>query len=397
VVLVALSATFAPNLAAQRKDPAESAGFGDDPYTRGDAEMLAGLGYQRTGRMTWMNHDTPRIEEDLGNLPLRWIETEHFKIGCALPEVDVPRGREVREALGDELAALRERLPTVPRKARTLDPWLRTHLYAMRLERLYDRVQQVLGVTDEDFVRTRAGAPRAEPWRGRGAYLGLEGKFHVLLCEKQSTLGRYLRNYVGVDAETPYRWYEPNCDASLFVTCSEFAEGAFSEPHKMHAHVVFNVTHVLLAAFGGYLSDKPVWIVEGLAHGLRREITDEINDFSALDGDRLIAYREREWVEKVKQRLRHDLVRPWSEIAHATDAESFTLVDHVAVWSRTTWLLETRGEDAIGRYLASLSGRRIAESERATAFDRAFRTAFGADPDELDAEWKDWAKRQREK
>ena len=93
----------------------------------------------------------PHIDDFLQYVQILWIETPHFRIGINLPAYTVPMDPVIRAKIRDELTRLAEKLPRVNPKARRLDPWLRAHLVAHRLEKLYAETQSLFGVKDEDF------------------------------------------------------------------------------------------------------------------------------------------------------------------------------------------------------------------------------------------------------
>lgn len=357
-----------------------------DPYTKNEPEALARAGYVSLGPFTWGDrHDSLRVAEDLGGA-IRWIETAHFKIGSTLPAKAVPRDKEQRGRTAAELAELAEKLPEVKSETRTLDPWLRTHLFAHRLEGLYARVSELLGVDDGAFV------PNGQ--LGRGPHLGVRGKFLVLLCDKQSTCGRYLSTFAGISPEQPSRWYYPDTDCFLFATAEEYGDGAFRADIALHAHVVFNVGHCLLDAYKGYSYVLPSWWKEGLCHSLRRAVSTEHNNYSRI-ADPGRAYAVYDWDVKVRQRLDHELIRPLAEIAGVADCEGFTLVDHMACWSRVEFLLAER--EKFAAFVARMKG---AVDSRGMPLDhaglvelqaRAIRDELGhADAEALDAAWAKW-------
>ena len=118
---------------------------GEDPYTRSQPETLDALGYVRIGPMPWGSTDTTALSAELGDPDLRWIETEHFRLGCSLAEVAVRQNKRMRSSLGDDLEELAAKLPQLrPQAVRKLDPWLRAHLFAHRLECLYERVEDMI-------------------------------------------------------------------------------------------------------------------------------------------------------------------------------------------------------------------------------------------------------------
>ena len=125
-----------------------------DPYTNNEPEAYKAAGYERFHRV--MIHEDLSVTEVMQvlgeGLEMIWVETEHFVIGSTLPKYKLPGDKILKERVAEEYERLREVLPEIPKKApRTLDRWLRVHLYAMRCEEVYDRVQEILGVTDESF------------------------------------------------------------------------------------------------------------------------------------------------------------------------------------------------------------------------------------------------------
>lgn len=402
-----VSALFAAPLVAQDDEPERKAP--PDPYTEGREEALEALGYVRMGRLTWADdHDTARIEEDLGKLPFRWIETAHFRIGCALPKLDVPRDKDDRKVLREELEELATRLPNLrPRSVRELDPWLRAHLFAHRLEKLYARFTEIAGVDDavfpaEDAPFFRGDTPPNQKWMGRGPYLGMKGKFLVLLCPTGAACTRYLRTYTEAlhGDEMPSRWYFDRADAFLFATAPDYGDGAFRTDRAMHAHVVFNVAHNLIDALKGYSYEIPAWWKEGLAHVLRREVSVEHNNYSEIDENSQRAYQTFDWDVKVRQRDDHGLVRPLGEILDLTRCTDFDLVDHAACWSRVSYLLEEYEPTAFATFLDRMKGQVDAqgaapEPETLARLQReALQEAFGCDAAELDATWRAWMRRK---
>jgi hypothetical protein len=88
-----------------------------DPYTLGEAETLARVGHASFGPFLWGDgHSTAQVEQELGGVPLIWVETAHFKLGSSLPEYtdakDIGERAKRRDAApgggGSECARLRE-------------------------------------------------------------------------------------------------------------------------------------------------------------------------------------------------------------------------------------------------------------------------------------------------
>ncbi|MFO1051700.1 MAG: hypothetical protein U1F36_05765 [Planctomycetota bacterium] len=394
---------------AQEKDEPRRAE--PDPWIKDDDGALARLGYVAVGRIPFGDgHDSVRMQEDLGELPLLFVETAHFRLCCELPAFDMPRDKERRARLLPELEALSRKLPKLdPRKLRSVDPWLRAHLFAQRLEDLYSEFARIAGVEDAAFPPAdqtfyfRGDAPPRwrDPWMGRGPFLGQRGKFLVALFRKTSTCGRYLSTFTGAGRDSPTRWYFEKSDAALFATAIDFADGAYRDDEALYAHVIHNVTHCLIDALRGYSYDVPVWWSEGLCHWLRREHCPEHNDFEAIKETDKRAYTVFDWPEKVRQRVGNGLVRPLHDIGDRFRCDDFDLVDHMTCWSRVDFLLSQFPAERFAAFLRGMKGlvdaRGAAPSpEQVCAAQRKLiEEVFGCDPDRLDEQWREWVTRNR--
>ena len=194
LLLTSLALTVTLSAQSQRKRA------GVDPYTGGDQAQLKPLGYASMGPFELgTGHGTADVEELLGTEPLIWIETAHFRIGCSLSPLAL-RGpqdwsKDWVKSVRGELGELRPKLPKgrLKKRVKSLDPWLRAHLMAQRLERLYAEVSSVLGRDDAWFVNGSQNANDPETFAGVGPYLGMAEKQVVLLLQKSGGLARYTR------------------------------------------------------------------------------------------------------------------------------------------------------------------------------------------------------------
>ncbi len=333
---------------------------------------------------------------------------EYKKPGRPPKDMGRPKKKKLEEMT--ELERLAKKLPRLrPKSLRELDPWLRAHLHAQRLEELYAEVRELCGVTDDSFppegqtfyFRGDAPPQYRDPWRGRGPHLGNKGKFLVLLLGKQSTCGRYLSTFTGAKPDAPSRWYFEASDSFVFATAIDFGEGAFRSDLALHAHVTHNVVHCLLDAYKGYSYTVPVWWKEGLAHWFRRQLTEEHNNFEAIKAADKRAFTEFDWEEKVRMRAAHGLIRPLREVMVESTCQDFDLVDHMACWSRIEFLRSGFPREKLAQFLDLVKGQVDQRGNAATRdqlLDRqreALQTAFGLDPDALDERWQAWLKKPR--
>ena len=132
-----------------------------DPYTKNDPVRMKMAGYISFGPFPFGEIgtkivDTAHVDKHLSYARIIWVETAHFRIGSSLGRWSIPTEIEVRRKLRAELERLKLKLGNkVNPKTRVLDPWLRLHLTAQRMEELYAEIQDWLGVEDSEFLDFR--------------------------------------------------------------------------------------------------------------------------------------------------------------------------------------------------------------------------------------------------
>ena len=266
-VLSALSASAPPLLAWQGKQEADEAyeEFESiDPYTRNDPEAMQELGYSAFAPFLWHKGErTDGVRETMGGMSMLFVETEHFKIGSTLTTYELPNDREERAKVADELARLKKKVRFRPPR-KELDPWLRLHLYAQRVEDTYATFLRDFGIETDDFISS-------------GPHLGQPGKFLVLLCQRKSELARYVKAYMNAEVEDVFRW--GFAEDSFFVGASmESIELSWQEPDEepfdamLHCTIVANLAANLLDAYRGNFYAAPRWLTFAIGHHHVRRI-----------------------------------------------------------------------------------------------------------------------------
>ncbi len=317
----------------------------EDPYTEGDPEAWKKAGYERFGSFPFVDrHRTVKIDEVLGEAGSLWLETKHFRLGCTLADYKIPSGdRKQRTKIREELERLAEIIPNVNPKTKKLDRWLRLHLWAMRLEELWDDVGEILEVTDEDFPLGPGQLVNGE-YRGEGPYLGMKDKYTVILFEKESGLGRFAQRFAGREERQPFR-HAFSSGSLFFGACTETSNSFWADDTKMHTLVVFNVAHNLLDGYQGYYWSLPVWLPEGISHILSRRIDERFNNFSFVEEASTELRKEWNWPPKVRKRVKNEIVPDGKTVMRWTAYNKLKFVNHLSVWSRVDFLLETRPQE----------------------------------------------------
>lgn len=375
-----------------------------DPYTKNKPELLAKAGYVSYGPFPFGNIadkvvTSTQIDDAIEHTEILWIETRHFRIGCNLPAWTVPMDPETRGKIRKELETLAIKLPSVNPKTRTLDPWLRAHLSAQRLEDLYTEVSTLFGVKDEDFpadptkVVNNAGAR----YMGYGPYLGMKDKYLVLMFDKLGPYRQYLKDFAGRDTKFPQRWHFKESSSILFGVATE-CDGAFlKHDTAMHCALAFNVGQNLLDGFRYYSYDLPVWIREGWSHWLLRRIDPKWNQFDQQEGSAAELKTTWKWEPYCRNLVTSSgKFAPFPEVFGWRDFGNITFNDHVAIWSRMDWLM-SQGPEKWQKFLFLVKGRVDAQwfpdqTDLVGATRDALQQAYGVSVLDFDRRWAEWVK-----
>jgi len=119
----------------QGQDAKEEAFDKVDPYTRGDPKAMERSGYVVSyGPFAWAEGvRTTDVAEAIGGGDVLWLETPHFKIGSTLASYHLHNDVREQKALEAEFTRLKSKLSGFGQVHNRLDPWLRFHLFALRL------------------------------------------------------------------------------------------------------------------------------------------------------------------------------------------------------------------------------------------------------------------------
>ena len=367
-----------------------------DPYTEGDPDAMAKAGYVRFAPFRWAADQTTEVVEDtLGGMPLLWVETEHFKIGSSLDAYEFGVDREEKEVLGEELKRLKKRIPGIKRKVKELDPWLRLHLFAMRLEELYDSFLEEFGYTDDSFPAPKGSVP----YLGKGKYLGLEDKFCVLLLEKKSSMARYTGTYCGRVIDTTYRSYFQKTDTLFFGMAFESLEGMFHSDKAIHYAVVFNLIQNMSNGFRGYTHEAPMWWNIGLARWFARRADPRWLLYTAsLTAGVRVDEKEAEWGRKVRARVEQDFYPSMADLMAKTSFDELDFADHMMIWSRVDYIMSLKTElkqNLIVTFQepAGWAGAVNSDAKPEDQFHAVIGNALRMELDDFDKEWARFVRR----
>ena len=362
---------------AKKRDKEEA--WRVDPHGCQDPETQKRLGYVSLGPFPFGDdHGTAEIEQTLGGVKLLWTETAHFRFGSGLPAYTLGLDKDEKQKLGDEVKRLKLKLGKLKFDGKQLDPWLRHHLFAQRIEDCYEDFCKRLGVDE-------AATPR----------LGQKGKFAVLLLEKASAFGRYQVRYLKVTNDGPQRHNFIDSGVMFYGSATEHGQGAMRNDTALHCQTVFNLIHNFVAAYKGYYYTTPLWWEEGLAHWFERRIDPKRNSFSYLADVEGAATKEWDWKPKIRARVGFDHFVPFARMLEWQKYEELNFADHMMVWSRVDYVMSL-GDDKFAAIMNELKGRQDSRGipptpeQLVTIQLAALQKVLSCDPKGFDQAWKQW-------
>ena len=369
-----------------------------DPYTRGEDERMEAVGYVGFGPFGWHGTDTTTdVRLVLGDSPVLWVETEHFRIGSTLVTYPYSGDREERSKLEDELDRLEDRMGRIKPPKKELDPWLRLHLFAQRAEEQYAAFLEDFGLEEADVAE-------------KGPYLGWPQKFRLLLCERQSEYQRFVRHYLGGESESAWRYFDDR-SAMGYAVNLEFLRRIYRQPEDPNADKkVVPIDAVLQASVASGLGilfveglrqnvlDAPLWLSRAYGHRCVRRIDPRwVTDFGLAE-HRTVDEEHYLWEPRVRNLCKIEYFAPAREMFAWDDHAALGVREHMTAWSRLDYMLDGLDGDDRGfvldlcRFNRS-GGPRGTPEERVELQVQALEAHYGVTPEELDEGWRAWVKK----
>lgn len=338
---------------------------------------------------------TADVEECLG-ARVRWVETEHFLVGSTLRTYRLRGDQREAKKLDQELARLARRLARWKPPRNELDPWLRLHLYAQRLEEQHADFLRRFGLADADFAGPRAGtgAPSGQGpgYMGEGPWLGQERKFAVLLFDRSSHHGRFAKRWYAREPTASYREWLPGGGVLLAVDAQAWREHGFELDAVLHCVVAHDLAMNQVEGLRKSWGAAPLWFRLGVAYGYSRRVDERWTvyaerTFRGAEGDSWV------WEPRIRGLVSNKGGASWAEMLAWSDPARLKPHDHMLAWSRVDWLCGAKDADLRALALAfSERPAEVPEADRArVARERqveALRAATGRSPEELDEAWR---------
>ncbi len=379
-------ALAAPAFAQKKKDAADPSAC---PYCQNDPALLQAAGLVSHGGFPFGITDTAKVDEFLIGSEIRWIETPNFRIGFGLGSHKVKFAEKKKYI--EELGRLAVALPAVDPETTTIDPWLRTHLFAQRAEDIHKRFLQVIQGEGKKFA-DGSGKWEGE-YMGEGPYLGMKDKYEVLLLPTEAMHVKFLTEHAGLQIKNSQRWHFIDQGKIALIAHTEQAKLRVDE--AMHAHLAFNLAHNLYDGLLHYSYDTPVWLHEGLAHVFEREVSTKYNSFDSGEGAVAEVSSKSNWGPEVMKLIAGSQAPRMAELMSLKSYSELKLPHHYTTWSAVEYLMKTQ-PDAFAKFLWAIKSCKnssgVPTGENLIEYHRQkFKEIFEMNYAEFDEAWRAWA------
>lgn len=360
------------------------------PWCKNDAELMTKSGLVSHGAVPIGTGDSKGLAEKFPGPEWIFAETAHIRWAFSLGHEKVDN--EDQERVAAELARLRAIFPKIPEKLKRLDPWLRLHMLALRGEDFYARFQKLLGVTDADFPAERTATG---PFMGAGRYLGEKDKFEVIIHATRAAHREHALQITGAAINDAVRWHYPELHKLTVVLPAEDAD--LRRDRWLFPYVVHNLSHACLSAYKHFSYDPPLWIDEGLALALEKEIEPRSTTNDGDEGTFREAKGPTDWAAAAKKLILSTKAVPLATLMHVQDFGSLDRDATLTSCSMARFLIAEHPQE-LARFLGGIKGqldeRGVPSGRDLPGLQRGLlKDIWGWTPPAFDEAWKVWAVR----
>ncbi len=314
-----------------------------------DQALLQRAGLVSHGPMPFGTYDSAWIEANLLAPGWVFLETKHLRLAFGLSEAKVESAERARVDLN--WIRLRAAFPALPESVQRLDRWQRAHLLALELEDFYQRFQRLLGVDDDAFPAER---DMSGPFMGDGRFLGEKDKFEVVIHHTRSSHVEFC-TALGTGAPTDsLRIHVPRLHKLLVSVPAEDAD--LRSTRWLLPHVVHNLSHALFCAYKHFSYDPPLWIDEGLALCMEKEIEPRSTTNEGEEGGKSDARGPSDFRAAARKLALSPKAPRLAELAAKKEFGEFDADDKVALWGMLRFLIEEH-PDRLAEFLGRIKGQ----------------------------------------
>jgi hypothetical protein len=248
-----------------------------------------------------------------------------------------------------------------------------------------------LGVTDADFPPERSAQG---PYMGNGRYLGEADKFEVVIHSVRATHVPFTQSFTGAGVTDAVRWHLH--DQHKMIVSVPAEEPDLRQDRWLFPHVAHNLSHLFFCAYKHFSYDPPVWLDEGLAHAMEKEIEPESMTTDGEEGTLRDTKGPPDWGKAARAIVAGNKDRSLADLLHAKEFAELDMSANIMAWSKVRFLIETEPErfaKFLGIVKGQLDAQGIPNGQKLDDLQRtALRDLWSWSPSDFDAAWRAWLK-----
>jgi hypothetical protein len=362
------------------------------PWCKNDPALMKAAGIVSHGPIPIGPKGSAWIVSNLPTTQWVFLETAHIRWASSLGTCNVEM--EDKQRVLAELARLKLVLPTVPDEPKRLDPFLRLHLFAMKGEEFYARFQKLLGVTDADFApQTKTG----QPYMGAGPFLGEKDKFELVIHASRATHSLFTKEFAGVTVPDALRYHLK--EQHKMIASVQAEDPDLKKDKWLFPHVVHLLSHLCLCAYKHFNYDPPLWLDEGLALCMEKEIDPASTTLEGEEGGKVMVHGPKDWWVGTRKMVADGDQRRLGQLLVLKELSQLDEDSKLTCWSMLRFLIDVHGEK-LAPFLGGVKGQ-LDEKGAPSSTDlpelqrKLMKDLWGWNPVSFDDAWTTWVRAQK--
>jgi hypothetical protein len=222
----------------------------------------------------------------------------------------------------------------------------------------------------------------------------MKEKYEVLIVPNEAVHVEFLLEQAGLRIRNTQRWHFT--DRGAISVSMHAQQGNLRSDAGMHGHLAFNLAHNLYDGLNHYSYDTPVWLHEGLAHFMEREVDPANNSFDGGEGAVADVTSKSNWKPDVLKLIADDAAPRMAELMALKNYGELKLPHHFTTWSMVDFLIQTRPRE-FGEFLwgikRNLNSQGIPDGHNLPDWHRTqMKEKLGFSYLEFDEAWRAWAR-----
>ena len=224
----------------------------------------------------------------------------------------------------------------------------------------------------------------------------------MLLCERKSSFGRFMRRYADIQTENSYRFSFPDGGVFFGTNAEIMRESGLGLDSALYCTVTHGVIINFIDAYKQNLHNAPYWWKYGLAHWYSRNIDERWTTGIGLGENAVRSPDDWIWQPRIYKLVKNDFFASTEDMFSWLEYKDMDARAHLVVWSKVDYLMSREGADFEGFLdaICKLKPQGTDEEVSRALLERqstALMAYFDLTPQELDEAWAKHVRKRYDK